>query len=52
MISADVEGLFWTKGSRSCQLGVRVKDGPTTNFIGFRNQAWTMPWTMTAYRDL
>jgi structure-specific recognition protein 1 len=35
---ADMEGLYWTKNSRVCQLGVRVKDGPTTNFLGFRDK--------------
>lgn len=34
----DMEGLYWTKNSRVCQLGVRVKDGPTTNFLGFRDK--------------
>lgn len=34
----EIEGLYWTKSSRGCFLGVRVKHGPTTNFIGFREK--------------
>lgn len=39
---SDMDGLYWTKTSRSCQLGVRVKDGPTTNFLGFREKVLSM----------
>ncbi|KAG1680758.1 hypothetical protein FOA52_008091 [Chlamydomonas sp. UWO 241] len=34
----NMEALYWTKTSRACQLGVRTKDGPTTNFLGFREK--------------
>lgn len=37
---ADIEGLYWTKNPRVCQLGVRVRDGPTTNFLGFQEKVW------------
>ena len=37
--SADIDRIIWTKVSRGCQLGVKRKDGSTTNFIGFRDKA-------------
>ena len=36
---ADIDRIIWTKVSRGCQLGVKRKDGSTTNFIGFRDKA-------------
>lgn len=35
---ADIDSLYWTRVTRGCQLGVRVKDGITVNFIGFREK--------------
>mmetsp|Transcript_4974 Transcript_4974/g.10722 ORF Transcript_4974/g.10722 Transcript_4974/m.10722 type:complete len:694 (-) Transcript_4974:634-2715(-) len=42
----DLTGLIWTKNSRGCQLGVHTKEGPTTNFLGFREK------DLEALRDL
>jgi hypothetical protein len=35
---ADIVSLHWMRVPRGCQLGVRVKDGVTHNFIGFREK--------------
>ncbi|PKA51068.1 FACT complex subunit SSRP1 [Apostasia shenzhenica] len=35
---ADIAGLTWMKVPRAYQLGVRVKDGLSYKFIGFREQ--------------
>lgn len=38
-VCADISGLAWTRlGARGCQLGVRRSDGPTTNFLGFKDK--------------
>eukprot|EP00891_Asterochloris_glomerata_P007691 jgi/Astpho2/7691/Aster-02572 len=37
--AGDIDRIIWTKVSRGCQLGVKRKDGSTTNFIGFRDKA-------------
>lgn len=34
----EIDGLYWTKVSRGCQLGVRRKEGHTVNFLGFRDK--------------
>eukprot|EP00983_Pelagomonas_calceolata_P008114 263541-Pelagomonas_calceolata.AAC.1 len=35
---ADIASIFWTRVTRGCQLGVRVKEGATHNFVGFRER--------------
>jgi hypothetical protein len=35
---ADIDSMHWTRVPRGCQLGVRVRDGVTHNFIGFREK--------------
>ncbi len=37
-VSADVSELAWTKTSKGCQLSVRPNEGPTVNFLGFRDK--------------
>ncbi|GAX76261.1 hypothetical protein CEUSTIGMA_g3705.t1 [Chlamydomonas eustigma] len=34
----DLDGIAWTKGSKSCQLGIKSKSGHATNFLGFRDK--------------
>lgn len=34
----DVIGLVWTKLHKGCLLGVKRRDGPTVQFIGFQNK--------------
>lgn len=34
----EIDGLYWTKVTRGCQLGVRRKEGHTINFLGFREK--------------
>ena len=40
MRPADISGLVWTRlgQPRGCLLGVRRADGPTINFLGFKDK--------------
>jgi hypothetical protein len=40
VLAADITGLFWMKVSkdRGCQLGIRRAEGPTVNYLGFREK--------------
>lgn len=36
---AEITELVWTRlGSRGCQLGIRRSEGPTINFLGFKDK--------------
>lgn len=39
--TTEIAQLVWTRlGSRGCQLGVRRSEGPTINFLGFKDKVW------------
>lgn len=47
----DIVGLYWTKVSRGCQLGIRRAEGATVNFLGFREKVRLATNAMAMYVD-
>jgi hypothetical protein len=39
LLPAEITELVWTRlGARGCQLGIRRSEGPTVNFLGFKDK--------------